>query len=88
MKEIEYAEENKATESDLNEPKHEKGHSSNSIFTDSKDEEFEEFTEVLDTTSRCIVWVGRAATPEKEQTGSAGWTRVQGQAPMLSWLMV
>lgn len=43
VKEIGYANKPEPTEE---ETKYEKGHSSNSIFTDSKDEDFEEFTEV------------------------------------------
>lgn len=46
VKEIGYSEENKRAAAEATEQKHEKGHSSNSAFTTSNDEEFEEFTEV------------------------------------------
>ena len=46
MKEICFANSENKAEKNENEPKKEMGHSSNSIFTDSKDEDFEEFVEV------------------------------------------
>ena len=46
MKEISFAGSEKKADKNENEPKKEMGHSSNSIFTDSKDEDFEEFVDV------------------------------------------
>jgi len=46
VKEIGYSETNVAMQDSPEAKKVEKGHSSNSTFTDSKDEDFEEFTEV------------------------------------------
>lgn len=66
MKEIGYAEREAGAESEpVNETKAETGHSSNSVFTDTKDEDFEEFTSVP------------AITDQKEEEGEASgrWCR-------------
>ena len=65
VKEIGYTAESQALQDSPDAEKVEKGHSSNSVFTDSKDEEFEEFTDVP------------ALMKQKEEEGEASgrWCR-------------